>query len=34
MENIKDEEESGNIKFISKAVDIVMLPLLPKYMTD
>lgn len=34
MENIKDEEEGGNIKFISKAVDIVMLPQVPHYITD
>lgn len=34
MENIKDDEENGNIKFISKAVDIVMLPQTPNYLTD
>ena len=26
MENIKDQSESSNTKFIAKAVDLVMLP--------
>jgi tetratricopeptide (TPR) repeat protein len=34
MENIKDEEDGGNIKFISKAVDVVMLPQVARYVTD
>lgn len=33
MENIK-EEEGGNVKFISKAVDVVMLPQVAQHITD
>ena len=34
MENIKDNAESGNSKFIAKAVDIIMLPEISKYLTE
>lgn len=34
MENIKDESEGGNIKFISKAVDLIMLPQITKYIPN
>lgn len=34
MENIKEDGEEGNIKFISKAVDVIMLPQVPKYIEE
>jgi hypothetical protein len=34
MESIKDVADGNNSKFISKAVDVIMLPEITKYVTD